>query len=127
MAKLLHFGPVHFRAEMVLGVVAVVEEKPVVDFSVAAYAPGNRFVRVRAVMPIVTVQITEAVTEIPKRQEKQYEPPVDEVNRVRRNNDRHYQERRCERPQFDISPEIIAVLTLAQFAFDCANIIAKET
>ena len=70
LAKLFHLRPVHFRAEMVFGVVTVVKEKPVIDFSVTAYAPGNRFVRIRTVMPIVTVQITEAVTEIPERQKK---------------------------------------------------------
>jgi len=57
-----HFCPMHFRPEMVLGVIAVVKEEPVVDFAVAAHAPGNRFVRVRAVMAIITVQVTEAVT-----------------------------------------------------------------
>ena len=36
---------------MMFGVIAVVEEKPVVDFSVAAHAPGDRFVWVRAVVP----------------------------------------------------------------------------
>src|SRR5689334_14827363 len=84
LPKLFHLRPVHFRAEMMLGVVTVVKEKPVVDFSVATYAPGNRFIGVRPVMTIVTVQITEAVTEIPERQKIQHEPPVDEVNRFRR-------------------------------------------
>ena len=46
-----HFRPVHFRTEMMFGVVAVVEENPVIDFPVAAHAPGDRFVRVAAVMP----------------------------------------------------------------------------
>ncbi len=54
---------------MVLGVVAVVEKQPVIDFSVTAHAPGDRFVGIRAVMAVVTVQITEAVPEIPERQE----------------------------------------------------------
>ena len=57
----------HLRTEMMFGVVAVVEEEPVVDFSVAAYAPCNRFIGVRAVMPVVAVKITETVTEIEKR------------------------------------------------------------
>src|SRR5206468_10951607 len=41
-----HFRPVHFGPEMVLGMIAVVEEEPVIDFAVAAHAPGNRFVGV---------------------------------------------------------------------------------
>ena len=55
LPKLFHLRPVHFRAEMVLGVVTVVEEQPIIDFSVAAYAPGNRFIRVRPVMTIIAV------------------------------------------------------------------------
>ena len=55
LPKLFHLRPVHFRAEMVLGVVTVVKEKPVVDFSVAAHAPGDRLIGVRPVMTIVAV------------------------------------------------------------------------
>ena len=51
----MHFGP-----EMVFGMVAVVEKQPVVDFSVAAHTPGDRFIGIRSIMPIVTVQITES-------------------------------------------------------------------
>ena len=87
----------HLRSEMMLRVVTVVEEQPIIDFPVAAHAPSNRFIGVRSVMTIVAVQLTEAMAEIPKRQEKQYEPPIDEVNRCCRHNDCHYQERRGER------------------------------
>src|SRR5262245_34053670 len=83
LPKLFHLGPMHFWTEMMLGVIAVVEEKPVINFSVAAHAPGNRFIGIRAIMAVITVQITEAVAEVPKRQEINYEPPVDEVNRFR--------------------------------------------
>ena len=55
LAKVFHLRPMHFWTEMVLGVIAVVEEKPVINFSVAAHAPGNRFVRVGAVMPVVAI------------------------------------------------------------------------
>ena len=55
LAKFFHFRPVHFWTEMVLGVISVVEEEPVVNFPVAADAPGNRFVGVRTVMTIVAV------------------------------------------------------------------------
>ena len=61
LAKFFNFRPVHFWTEMVLRVVAVVEKQPVINFSVTAHAPGDRFVGVRTVMPVVAVQITEAV------------------------------------------------------------------
>src|SRR5213592_139356 len=77
-AKLFHLRPVHLRPEMVFGVIAVVKEKPVIDFSVAAHTPRNRLVRVRAVMTVVAVQITETMSQIPERQEKEHELPVDE-------------------------------------------------
>ena len=89
--ELLHFRPVNFRPEMMFGVITVVEKEPVIDFSVAAHAPGDRFVGIRSVMPVIAVQITKAVAEIPKRQEKEHEPPVDEMNRFRWDNGRHHQ------------------------------------
>src|SRR5206468_12517644 len=75
-AEFFHLRPMNFGAKMVLGVIAVVEEKPVIDFSVAAHAPRDRFIRVRSVMPVVTVQVTETMSEVPERREKQDEPPV---------------------------------------------------
>ena len=76
---------------MVFCVITVVKEEPVIDFAVAAHAPGNWLVRIRAVMPVIAIQITKAVAEIPKRQEKEHEPPVDEMNRFRWDNGRHHQ------------------------------------
>src|SRR4030095_10321134 len=73
--KLFHLGPMHLRTEMVFGVIAVVEEQPVIDFAVAAHPPGNRFVRIRAVVAVIAIQITETVSQVPERQEKKYEPP----------------------------------------------------
>jgi len=127
LAKLFHLRPMHLWPEMVLGVITVVEEEPVIDFPVAAHAPCNRFVGIRAVMPVIAVQITKAVAEIPKRQEKEHEPPVDEVNRFRWHNDRHHEERRRERRQLDIAPEMIAVIAFAQFSADRADIVTEET
>ena len=71
-AEFFHFSPVNFWTEMVLGVITVVEKQPVINLSVAAHAPGNRFVRVRAVMPVVTVQITKTMAKVPERQEIQH-------------------------------------------------------
>src|SRR5437868_14738519 len=79
LAESFHFCPMHFRPEMVFGMVAVVEKESVVDFSVAAHAPGDWFVRVRAVVAIVTVQITERMAEIPERNHKEdHISPIEE-------------------------------------------------
>src|SRR5436189_750141 len=69
LVKFFHLRPMHFRPEMLLGMIAVVEKQPVVDFSVAAYPPGNRFIGICAIMAIVAVEITEAVAQVPERQE----------------------------------------------------------
>src|ERR1700736_5681406 len=66
VAEGLHPGPMHFRPEMMFGVVAVKEPDPVIEFVVTAHAPRDRFVRVAAVMPVVTIQVGEAVAKIPK-------------------------------------------------------------
>ena len=51
---------------MMLGVVAVVEEDPVVNFAVATDAPGDRFVRVSPIVTEVSIQVAEAVAQIKK-------------------------------------------------------------
>src|SRR5262249_52165397 len=112
---------------MVLGVITVVEEQPVIDFAVAAHAPGNRFVGVGSVMAIVAVQITETMTEIPERQEKQNESPVNEMNRIRRYDDRHNQERCGEFRQLVVPRGFVAGLSFLKVLANRADIIAKET
>ena len=97
LMEFFHLRPMHLGPEMMLGMVAVVEKQPVVDFSVAAYTPGDRFVGIRSIMPIVAVQITEAVAEIPERQEiKDHVAPVEQE---------HHKERGRERGQFEVAPE----------------------
>src|SRR6266403_4807370 len=119
LAEGFHFCPMHFRPEMVFGVVAVVEKEPVVDFSVAAHAPGDWFVRVGAVVAIVTVQITETVAEIPERNHKEdHVSPIEE---------KHDEKRGRERSQFDVSPKNVAVPALPQLATDRADIVAEKT
>src|SRR4029453_8589948 len=88
-AEFFHFSPVNLWAEMMFGVIAVVEKQPVVDFSVAAHAPRNGLFGVRSIVPVVAIQVTKTMAEIPKRQEIQHESPVKEVNRIRRHDDRH--------------------------------------
>src|SRR4030095_8450001 len=78
LMKFFQLRPMHFGPEMVLGMVAVVEKQPIVDSSVAAYTPGDRFIGICTIMPIVAVEITEAVAHVPERQEiKNHEAPVE--------------------------------------------------
>ena len=126
-AEFFHFGPVNLWTEMVLGVISVVEEKPIVNFSVTAYAPRNRLIGVGSVMPVVAVQITETMAEIPKRQEKHHEPPVDEVNWICRHDHCHHEKRGGKCRQLNVAPEIVAVVPLSQFFADRADVVAEET
>src|SRR5216684_9178859 len=68
-AERFQFRPVHLWPKMMFGVVAIEKEKPIVNFAVAAHAPRDRFIRISAIMPEVTVEIAKTVTEIKKRQE----------------------------------------------------------
>src|SRR5438874_12637282 len=72
-----HFRPMHFRTEMMLGVVAVVEENPVVTLPVATYSPRDRFVRVSAVVTEISIHVAEAVAHVGARQEEQHVTPMD--------------------------------------------------
>ena len=95
----------HLRSEMVLGVVTIIEEEPVIDFAVTAHAPGNRFIGIRPLVPVIAVQITEAVTEIPKGDhEEDHVTPVEEE---------HDQQCGCECGELEISPKHIAVAALS--------------
>jgi len=76
LVERFHFRPMDFRAEMVFGVVAVVEKEPVVNLAVTAHAPRHRFVRIGAIMAIVTIQVAKAVAEIEKRQKEENVAPV---------------------------------------------------
>src|SRR3982750_244166 len=76
IAERLHSGPMHLWSEMMFGMIAIVEPRPVIELAVGAHAPGNRLVRITSVMPIVAVQIRKAVTKIPKRQKETDVMPV---------------------------------------------------
>src|SRR5258706_4801711 len=77
IAERLHSRPMHLWPEMMFRVVAVVEPGPVVKLFITAHAPRDRLVGFAAIMPIVSVQIREAVAEIPKRQKKTDVTPVE--------------------------------------------------
>ena len=76
IAEGLHPSPMNFWPEMMFGVITVKEPKPVIKLLVTAHAPGDRFVRIRAVMEVVTVQIREAMTQVPEAREKKNVVPV---------------------------------------------------
>src|SRR5689334_4371187 len=98
-----------FRPKVMLGVVAVVEENPVVKFPVATHSPGDRLVRVGAIMAKVSVQVAEAMAEIEKRKEEEHVAPVNETNRFRWNNKRHGKERSDKRCQLYRAPMHIGI------------------
>src|SRR6516164_7669270 len=77
IAQSLHARPMHLWPEMMLCVVAVVEPGPVIEVAVSADAPRNRLVRIAAIMPIVAVQIRQAVAKIPKWQKETDVMPVE--------------------------------------------------
>ena len=70
LVKPFHFCPMHLRPEMMFGVISVIEENPVINFAVTAHAPRNRGVWIAAVMTEVPVKVTEAVSEVEKRQKE---------------------------------------------------------
>src|SRR6476619_6316741 len=76
IAERLHSSPMHLRPEMMFSMVAIVEPRPVIELAVGAHAPGNLLVGIASVMPIVAVQIREAVAKIPKRQKETDVMPV---------------------------------------------------
>src|SRR5438045_9205827 len=69
------------RAEMMFGVVAVEEPNPIVELVVTAHAPRDRLVRVPAVMPVVAVQVRQAMAEVPEANEKNDVMPVEDAER----------------------------------------------
>src|SRR4029077_8642409 len=75
----------------------------------------------------VAIQVTKTMAEIPKRQEIEHKSPVNEVNRIRRCDNRHDQKRCGECGQLSGAPEIIAVLPFPQVLADRADVVAEET
>src|SRR5947207_11112791 len=64
------------RPEVMLSVVAVVEPSPVVELVVGADAPGERLIRITAIVPVIPVQVGKAVTKIVKRKKETKVTPV---------------------------------------------------
>ncbi len=116
--KGFHFRPMNLRPEMMLGVISVVEENPVINLAVAAYAPRDGLIGIGAVMAEVTVEITEAMSEVPKRQIEK-----DDVTPVQ---NEHDEKRRGESGQLDISPNQIGAAAFAKFFADGGGILTKN-
>ena len=53
----LHSRPMHLWPEVMFGVVAIVEPRPVINLAIGAHAPGDRLVRIATVMAVIAVQI----------------------------------------------------------------------
>src|SRR5215472_10196691 len=77
IAQRLHPSPMHLWPEMVFSVVTVVEPRPVIELAVRAHAPGNRFIGIAPVMSVVTVQVREAMAEVPKWKKETDVMPVE--------------------------------------------------
>ncbi len=57
IAERLHAGPMDFRAEVMLGVVAVIEPDPIVELVVTAHAPRDRLIGIATVVAIIAIQV----------------------------------------------------------------------
>src|SRR5262252_7406235 len=89
IAKRLHSGPMHLWPEMMFSVVTVVEPRPVIELGVGAYTPGNRLVWITTVVPVITVQIREAVAKIPKWQKETDVMPVENTENHKSRDEAH--------------------------------------
>src|SRR5438094_10627730 len=95
----VHSCPVDLRPEMMFGVVTIIKPDPVIELVITAHAPRNRLIRIAAVMPVVAVQIRQAVTKVIERQKKTDIMPV-------KNTEDH--KSRNERREFEDSPKRLA-------------------
>src|SRR5207249_10958011 len=119
LVERFHFGPMHFRPEMVLGMIAIVKKEPVVNLPVAAHPPSNGFIGVRPIMAVIAIQITKTVPKIEKRQKIE--------NHVAPVKHKHHEQHSRESCQLDVSPYQFAAAAFAQFPPNRTNIVAEET
>src|SRR5262249_11472775 len=105
------------RPEMMLCVVAIIEPGPVVELAVSAYTPRDRLVRITAVMPIITIQIKQAVAKVPERQNET------DVIAVENAEDNKVPD---ERRQFENAPKRLALIFPFQFLQNGLGIFTKE-
>ena len=101
-----------------LGVVTVIEPGPVVELVITTHAPRNRLVWITAIMPIVAVQIRQAVAKVIERQKKTDVAPVENTE-----NDKSRDKGR----EFEDSPKCLARIFPFQFLKDGLGIFAEKT
>src|SRR5437870_3422838 len=117
IAKGLHSRPMDFRPEMMFGVVTIIEPDPVIELVITTHPPRNRLVGIAAVMPIVPVQIRQAVPKVPKRQKKTEVTPVENAE----------DNKRCdERGQLKDTPKRFTRIFALQFLKNRLRVFAKE-
>src|SRR6266849_2061540 len=114
----LHSRPMHLRPEMMFGMEAIVEPRPVIELAIGAHAPGNRFVGIAPVMPIVAVQIREAVAKIPKWQKERDVMPVEYTEDHKSRDEAH---------QLEHSPKRLARVLALQLLENSLGVLTKET
>src|SRR5437773_2968369 len=108
----------HLRPEMMFCVVSVKKPGPVVKLAVGAHAPRNRLVGIAAVMPIVAVQIRQAVAKVIGRQKETDVVPIENTE-----DDKS----RYEGREFEDSPKRLARILALQFLKDGLGILAEKT
>jgi hypothetical protein len=99
------------------GVVPVKKPNPIVDLVVAAHPPGERLIRITAVVAVEPVQIGKAVTEIIKREEETNVTPVENPE----NNECRDKERK-----FYDTPESLTWIFTFQFLEDGLGVFAEK-
>ena len=85
--KRLHSCPMHLRPEVMLRMIAVKKPDPIVKLVVTAHPPGKRFVRVAAIVAVVSVEVGKAMAKVPERHEKTDVVPVDGAENDERGNE----------------------------------------
>ena len=118
ITKRLHPRPMDFRPEMMLRVVTIVEPGPVIELVVAAHAPGERLVRIAAIVPVKPVQVGKAVAEIIKRKKETNVTPVENAKD---------DERPDKKRELQDTPESLARILALQFLENRLRIFAEET
>ena len=118
VTKSLHSCPMDLRPEMMFGVVTVKKPSPVVEFAVGAHAPRNRLIRIATVMPIVAVQIRQAVAKVPEWQKETDVMPVKDT-----------EDNKCANKQCELgyAPKRLARILPFQLFKHGLGIFAKET
>src|SRR6266550_4653497 len=79
VTKSLHSCPMDLRPEMMFCVVTIIKPDPVIKLVITAHAPGDRLIRISAVMSVVAVQIREAVAKVIERQKETDVMPVEDA------------------------------------------------